>query len=233
MSRRALSLLLAIICAGSSGLLPGLAWGQSDAARPPAGFDSKPIGKVQETTGSVTIEHPSGVVVQANLPAGGRNVKVDDSVYRGDLIQTGADGSLGIIFADGTSFKVSANARMELNEYVYDPNGSANSTLINLSKGSFTFLAGAIAKTGSMKVATPVGTMGIRGTAPHVEILDDGSVKFSTLIEENKSATGEQKIPPAAVSPQRRAQVPSSSDDAASLKADRDLAQRLKICKGC
>jgi len=233
MSRRALSLLLAIICASSSGLLPGMAWGQSDAARPPAGFDSKPIGKVQETTGSVTIEHPSGVVVQANLPAGGRNVKVDDSVYRGDMIQTGADGSLGIIFADGTSFKVSANARMELNEFVYDPNGTANSTLINLSKGSFTFLAGAIAKTGSMKVATPVGTMGIRGTAPHVEILDDGSVKFSTLIEENKSATGEQKIPSAVAPPQRRAQAPSSSDDAASLKADRDLAQRLKICKGC
>jgi len=34
-----------------------------------------------------------------------------------------------------------------------------------------------------MKVDTPVGTMGVRGTTPHVEILDDGSVKFSTLIE--------------------------------------------------
>lgn len=233
MSGRALSLLLVIICAGSSGLLPGLAWGQSDAARPPAGFDSKPIGKVAETTGTVTIEHPSAVVVQANLPTGGRQVKVDDSVYRGDMIQTGADGSLGIVFADGTSFKVSSNARMELNEFVYDPNGSSNSTLINLSKGSFTFLAGAIAKTGSMKVATPVGTMGIRGTAPHVEILEDGSVKFSTLIEENKSATGEQKNLPAAPA-QRRAQAPSLSDDAAAnLKAERDLDKKLTICKGC
>lgn len=233
MNTRAISLLLAFICTSASGLLPGLAWGQNDAARPPAGFDSKPIGKVQETAGAVTIEHPSGVVVQANLPAGAGHVKVDDSVYRGDLIQTGADGSLGIVFADGTSFKVSSNARMELNEYVYDPNGSANSTLINLSKGSFTFLAGAIAKTGSMKVATPVGTMGIRGTAPHVEILDDGSVKFSTLIEENKSATGEQKNLPAAPA-QHRAQAPSSSDDsAASLKAERDLDKKLKICKGC
>src|ERR1700722_12499237 len=116
MNVRAFSLLLVVICTSSSALLPGLAWSQNDAARPPAGFDSKPIGKIQETAGVVTIEHPSGVVVQANLPAGGRNVKVDDSVYRGDMIQTGADGSLGIIFADGTSFKVSANARMELNE---------------------------------------------------------------------------------------------------------------------
>jgi hypothetical protein len=28
--------------------------------------------------------------------------------------------------------------------------------------------------------------MGIRGTAPRVEILDDGTVKFSTLVEKKK-----------------------------------------------
>jgi hypothetical protein len=28
--------------------------------------------------------------------------------------------------------------------------------------------------------------MGIRGTAPRVEILDDGTVKFSTLVEQKK-----------------------------------------------
>ena len=37
-----------------------------------------------------------------------------------------------------------------------------------------------------MKVDTPVATMGIRGTTPRVEISDDGTVKFSTLIEEGK-----------------------------------------------
>ena len=95
---------------------------------------------------------------------------------------------------------------MELNEYVYDPKGNSNSTLFSLSKGTFTFLAGTIAKTGNMKVETPVGTMGIRGTAPHVEILDDGTVKFSTLIEENKSATEVHKSAPVDTPRQRRAQ---------------------------
>ena len=226
--------MLAGLLIGASGLLPGLAWGQNDAARPPAGFDSKPIGKVSDTTGAVTVEHSSAIVVQANLPPGGAGrVKAEDSVYRGDMIQTGADGALGIIFADGTSFRVSANARMELNEFVYDPNGSANSTLINLSKGSFTFLAGAIAKSGNMKVATPVGTMGIRGTAPHIEILEDGTVKFSTLIEEHKSATGEQKDIPAVAPRQRRAQAPASPETSAQMKAERDLTKSLNICRGC
>jgi hypothetical protein len=38
--------------------------------------------------------------------------------------------------------------------------------------------------TGDMKIDTPLGTMGIRGTAPRVEIMEDGSVKFSTLVEQ-------------------------------------------------
>jgi hypothetical protein len=37
-----------------------------------------------------------------------------------------------------------------------------------------------------MKLETPVATLGIRGTTPHIEISDDGTVRFSTLIEENK-----------------------------------------------
>jgi hypothetical protein len=232
MNARAVSILLAGLFLGASGM-QGSAWAQNDAARPPAGLDTKPIGKVLDVTGAVTIEHPSAVVVQANIPAGGAGqVKVNDSVYRGDMVQTGADGAVGIIFADGTSFKVSSNARMELNEFVYDPNGSSNSTLFNLSKGSFTFIAGAVAKTGSMKVATPVGTMGIRGTAPYVEVLEDGTVKFSTLIEENKGAT-DDKIAPGVAPHQRRAQNPSPSDAAASLKAEKDLDKKLKICQGC
>jgi hypothetical protein len=73
---------------------------------------------------------------------------------------------------------------MEVDDFVYDPNGHSNSTLFKLTTGTFTFIAGAIAKTGDMKVDTPVGTIGIRGTAPRIEILKDGSVKFSTLVEE-------------------------------------------------
>ena len=239
MNARAMGLLLASLNLGAIGLLPGFAWGQSDSAQPPAaGFDANPIGKVMNATGSVTIEHSTGVIVQANLPAGsGGQAKVGDAVYRGDLVQTGADGSLALTFADGTSFKVSSNARMELNEFVYDPKGNSNSSLINLSKGTFTFLAGTIAKTGNMKVSTPVGTMGIRGTAPHVEILEDGTVKFSTLIEEDKGAdkgaTAAPASAPKAAPPQRKAQGPLPGDTPADLQAEKDLKKKIKICQGC
>lgn len=149
--------------------------------------DARSIGKVLSATGTVTIQHTAAIVVQANLPSGDKApTKIGDAVYQGDLVETGRDGVVGIVFLDGTSFSLSNNARMELNELVYEPKGRSNSTLFSLQKGTFTFIAGAIAKTGDMKIETPVGTMGIRGTAPRVEILDDGSVKFTTLIEEYK-----------------------------------------------
>ncbi len=45
-------------------------------------------------------------------------------------------------------------------------------------------MAGQTAKSGDMKVSTPTATMGIRGTAVHVEIASDkGTVKFSVMTE--------------------------------------------------
>jgi len=168
----------------AAGLLPSLAWGQNDSARTPGNLDVAPIGKVITATGTVHIEHPSAVVVQANLSAGDVGTKAGDLIYRNDVIQTGADGAVNIAFADGTSFNVSKNAKMTVDNFVYDPKGNSNSALLSLTKGTFTFIAGNVAHTGDMKVDTPIGTMGIRGTAPRVEILDDGTVKFSTLVEE-------------------------------------------------
>jgi hypothetical protein len=200
---------------GLAGFSPGPAQAQIHPAGPtvqaPA---SEPIGKVVAATGAVTIEHADAMVIQANVTGQASQTKVGDLVYRGDVVQTGADGRVGINFSDGTSFNLSSNARMALSEFVYDPNGKSNSTLFNLSKGTFTFVAGKIAKTGDMKIDTPVATMGVRGTTPHVEISDDGTVKFSTLIEEGKSKLTKKAAAPAAEQPERH-------------KFD------FKICRGC
>ena len=137
-------------------------------------------------SGSITIERTATVPNQAALSGGAIRPKTGDLVYRGDVIQTGADGKLSVTFADGTAFNVSSNARMELNEFVYNPDSKSNSSFFSLVRGTFTFVAGKVARTGNMKVDTPVATMGIRGTTPHVVISEDGTVKFSTLVEEKK-----------------------------------------------
>jgi len=169
----------------AAGALSSSARAEDAPAHATAKSDVGPVGKVLTVTGVVSIQHTDAILVQANLPPStAAQTKIGDLVYRGDVIRTGPDGTLGVTFIDGTSFNVSANARMEVNEFVYDPKGHSNSALLSLSKGTFAFIAGAVAHTGDMKVDTPVATMGIRGTAPRVQILEDGTVKFSTLVEQ-------------------------------------------------
>ena len=120
----------------------------------------KVIGHVTKLTGTATIVR-NGVSIILNN---------GDNVEKGDVVQSGSNSTLGITFIDGTVFGLSSNARMVLNEMVYDPNGSNNSSLISLVAGTISFVAGETAKHGDMKVDTPVATMGIRGTAVLVEI---------------------------------------------------------------
>jgi hypothetical protein len=196
-----------------------------------------PIGKVTSVTGAATIEHSTAVVLQAAVP-GNAQAKVDDFVYQGDVVQTGRDGKLGMAFADGTTFNISSNARMVLNEFIYDPKGTANSTLFSLSKGTFNFVAGKVAKTGNMRFDTAVATMGIRGTTPRVEVAEDGTVTFDTLIEDKSKLEAAMGAPPSGgPSPPRQRQTNNTAappDDPALNKAYGKLMKfDYKICSNC
>ena len=240
---------LAGVTLGAS-LVASSAWSQTNA---PASGQPQPIGKIESASGSVAVNHADGVVLQANVgPNGGLGqAKVGDSVYRGDVVETGANSAVAIVFTDGTAFNLSANARIEMNEFVYDPNGKSNSAFISLAKGTFTFIAGQVAKTGDMKVDTPVATMGIRGTAPHVEIAEDGSVHFATLVEEGLS--GQQQKKPGSpgqdnkrttpaqqnkggTPPEQRQRQAKNVNSTGTEEAMADQNRRLKhlsICRGC
>jgi VCBS repeat-containing protein len=120
----------------------------------------KVIGHVTKLSGNATVIR-NGVSIVLNM---------GDNVHKGDVVQSGSNSSLGITFIDGTVFGLASNARMVLNEMVYDPNGTSNSSFLTLVQGTITFVAGQTAKHGDMKVDTPVATMGIRGTACLVEM---------------------------------------------------------------
>jgi hypothetical protein len=217
MRTHAIGVLVASLVFGLAGFFSSPARAQIDSAQPAVqDASSKPIGRVVTATGSVTIEHAGAVVIQASVSSQAGQAKVGDLVYLSDVVQTGADGRVGINFADGTSFNLSSNAQMTLDEFVYDPNGKSNSTFFKLSKGAFTFVAGNVAKTGDMKIDTPVATMGIRGTTPHIEVSDDGTTRFSTLIEEGKNKFKKKAAAPTA-QPEQRAEQKFNP----------------KICRGC
>lgn len=137
------------------------------------------VGNVAKVMGSAVVTR-NGVSV---------DLKQGDRLLKGDVVQTGADTTLGISFVDGTALGLASNARIVLDEMTYDPNGSSNSSLLSLVQGTITLVAGHTAKFGNMRVETPVATMGIRGTAILVEIAaDDGPTKFSVLREPDGKA---------------------------------------------
>ena len=117
--------------------------------------------------------------------AGERLVGPEQDRHR-DILETAAASKLGVVFTDGTALNMLASARMELNEFVYQPDGKWNSSMFNAVKGTFTFIGGKMAKAGNMRVNTTAATLGIRGTTAHIVIGADGSVRFSTLVEEKQ-----------------------------------------------
>ena len=137
------------------------------------------IGKIRTASGSVTVMRADGEIVRVN---------VGDLVYRGDTIETEADGAVGITFADGTAFDLSAAARLVLNEFVCDPAGTPNSALFSLVQGAFAFVVGKVAKTGGLRIDTPFAR--IRGTAQDrgIGILTLAALTFAA-IEESQAAS--------------------------------------------
>ena len=108
-----------------------------------------------------------------------------DTVCRTTSCRPAAAPALGLVMIDGTTFNLSAGARLMLNDLTYDANSTSNSSLFTLVQGAASFVAGQVAKTGDMKVGTPVATMGIRGTAV---ILDISAVDGKVSISVDRSA---------------------------------------------
>jgi VCBS repeat-containing protein len=130
----------------------------------------KVVGHVVKMTGSASIVR-NGVTIDVNN---------GDNVYQSDVVQTGSGSTLGLVMVDGTTFNLTANARLMMNDLTYDATSTSNTSLYTLVQGAATFVAGQVAKTGDMKVSTPVATMGIRGTAVILDInAVDGTVSVS------------------------------------------------------
>lgn len=137
-----------------------------------------PIGRVEKVSGSATVLR-NGVPVELHL---------GDMVAKGDVVQTVSDTTLAIRFNDGTVFGLSSSSRIVLNDMIYAADATSNSALITLVQGVIGFVAGRIAKTGDLKIDTPVATMAIRGTAVQTEISAfSGVTKISVLTEPDGS----------------------------------------------
>ncbi|WP_421878271.1 FecR domain-containing protein [Pacificispira sp.] len=150
------------------------------------------IGTVDTLTGEVYAIRPDGTRVL--LQAG-------DPVFQGDQVETADGGSLKITFVDGTIFTLGADARLALDEMVYDPGTQTGQSAFSILKGGFLFVSGQIAENNpnDMQVSTPVATIGIRGTIVTGEVAglqsaDGETFRFTVVDGEIAVSAGNQTI---------------------------------------
>jgi FecR protein len=134
----------------------------SPAAAPTqTGASDEPVGNVATLTGTASVvrNHQNAVPL-----------KLKDDIYLNDVLQTSVSSTLGVTFNDETTFNLTANASITVDDYIYQDSDKQNSALFDVTKGTVAFVASAVAKTGNMKITTPTATLGIRGTTGLVEV---------------------------------------------------------------
>lgn len=116
-----------------------------------------------------------GIATVTRSNAAPSTLKVSDAIYKRDVLQTGANSSLGVTFDDETTFSLTANTRIVVNEFVYKQGGNGNTAVFNIARGTLAFVAGLQAKTGDMTISTPTAYLGIRGTTGVVDVPDNAA----------------------------------------------------------
>ncbi|HJN03980.1 MAG TPA: FecR domain-containing protein, partial [Alphaproteobacteria bacterium] len=170
---------------GGARILPSLAGSLAGPAAPgqyaqAADEDSgDAIGRVETAAGNVTATRVDGTTV--TLEAG-------TPVFQGDVIRTGSDASIGIVFIDNSTFALDEGGRMVLDEFVFDPAATEGTSAFSVVRGVFTFVSGQIAQSGpdAMTVKTPVMSIGIRGTTVAGQAAADGALNRVTLLSEGE-----------------------------------------------
>ena len=129
---------------------------------------AEPIGVVAELKGIVFAVRTDGTRVK---------LKKGDNVFQGDVIETEKESAANMLLADKTTFAIGDEARLALDEMVYNPATKEGQSQFSILKGVFVFASGEIAKTDNSKmiVTTPVATIGIRGTEVSGDISDEGA----------------------------------------------------------
>jgi len=152
-------------------VLPAASHAQTPLA-PGPGQQQAPTDQTTTQPAADEVGNVASVQGDATVTRNGasQNLKVQDPIFKGDLLRTGPDATLGVIFDDETTFNLSANASIEVNEFVYESGGKSNSALFNIARGTVAFAANQVAKTGDMKIATPSTVLGIRGTSGVVDV---------------------------------------------------------------
>ncbi|HOP48637.1 MAG TPA: FecR family protein [Desulfobacteraceae bacterium] len=114
------------------------------------------IGKIKTSSGDIAVMR-NGKEISLNT---------GDSLFQKDIIRTGTDSSVGIIFEDNTILSMGPESEIAIEEYVFAPEKGILSMITRMLKGTASYLSGIIGRQSpeSVKFHTPDATIALRGT---------------------------------------------------------------------
>ena len=115
---------------------------------------------------------PVGVVKvvkgQALVQRAGQSLPARDGMglAEGDLLRTGPDGRLGVLLRDDTRLSLGPDSEIRIDRFAFAPAQGNLALVLRMLRGAATYVSGKIAKLSpeAVRVETPVGIVGIRGT---------------------------------------------------------------------
>ena len=122
--------------------------------------------RAQQAIGATTTAQNQ---VTRELAGAAGPLSVGDSVYRNEVVRTGADSLAKLVFLDSTNVAVGPTSRIVLDRFVYEGDPSAEKVAFGLAKGVFRFTTGSLDKR-AYTITTPTAAIGVRGTVLDIAV---------------------------------------------------------------
>lgn len=118
--------------------------------------DLAPVGYVMTVAGNANVI-TNGTTTDA---------KVGTPIFEGSKLNVGSDSSMGVTLIDNTVMSLGPKSEMVVDEYLYAPAKNELKLTTTIAHGTLNFISGVIAKLRpeAVKINTPTGTIGVRGT---------------------------------------------------------------------
>lgn len=120
------------------------------------------------------------VLINTSVTGAGGPLAANSLVHRNETIRTSATGLGEFVFRDGTKLAVGAGSSVVIDKFVFNDDDTAKSLSIRAAKGSFRWISGG-SPSSAYNITTPVGTVGIRGTAFDLYVGADGTTAVVLL----------------------------------------------------
>lgn len=150
-----------------------------------AAVPNAPIGTL------IAVEGQGNLILRANGDGTAIIARADDPIYLNDVVQSGPDARVLLLLLDDSRFTLGANSRLRVDQYLYnDEDPLVNRAAYSVLQGTFLYVSGFIAKRDKpdVRIITPYGSAGIRGTTvwggmlddEYGVFVDDGDITFET-----------------------------------------------------